>query len=503
MRSDAAYRELIRLVREQRLLASCSELLGWDEEVCMPAGGVENRANQHAFLAGLLHERQSSPRLGDLLGELEGSSLLRDPSSAAAVNLRAIRRDYERATRLPRSLVEEEARVTSLAQHEWAAARRDARFSRFRRWLDRIVDLKRKEAAALGSDAVPYDALLEEYEPGVRSADLVRLFEELRPELVVLTGAIAGSGRVPDTTLLRRDYPVDRQRQFVELAASAVGFDFNCGRLDTATHPFFSSIGPGDCRLTTRFDPHDLAEGLFATLHETGHGLYEQGLDPEHQGTPLGEAPSLALHESQARLWENAVGRGRGFWRHFFPQARRLFPEALGDVELSGFLFAVNRVEPGPLRVPADEVTYNLHILVRFELEQALLQGDLKAADVPAAWNAAYRRYLGVEPSDDAEGCLQDGHWAAGQFAYFPTYTLGNVYAAQLYEAAERGLGGLEDDFARGDFSRLLGWLRDKVHREGGRYPAAELIERATGSPPTPRPLLRALRRHYGTLYGV
>jgi carboxypeptidase Taq len=502
MRSDAAYRELIRLVREQSLLGSCAELLGWDEDTYMPPGGVENRANQHALLAGMLHERASSARVGDLLEALEQSSLMRDRESLAAANLRTIRRLYDRSTKVPRSLIEELARVTSLAQHEWAGARRDGHFPRFRRWLDRIVRLKRSEAAALVADAVPYDALLQEYEPGASTAELVKLFDELRGELIALTGAIAAAPCQPNASILRRDYPVERQRHFAEMAAAAVGFDFRCGRIDATTHPFFSTIGPGDCRITTRFSSH-LADGFFATLHEAGHGLYEQGLDPEYQGTPLGEAPSLALHESQARLWENAVGRSHGFWRHFFGQARQLFPEALGDVELNEFHFAVNQATAGPLRVSADEVTYNLHILVRFELEQALLQGDLKAADVPDAWDRACQRYLGVTPDNATEGCLQDGHWAAGQFGYFPTYTLGNVLAAQLFARASRDLGDLDPAFARGDFSGLLGWLREKVHRPGGRWPTAKLIEQATGSPPDPQPLLQSLRRKYGALYGL
>jgi carboxypeptidase Taq len=321
--------------------------------------------------------------------------------------------------------------------------------------------------------------------------------------LVPLANELTYASRRPNVAILRRDYPIDRQRILGELTASAIGFDFRRGRLDTSMHPFFSTIGPGDCRISTRYHASYFNDGFFATLHETGHGLYEQGLDPEHQGTPLGEAASLGLHESQSRLWENTVGRSRPFWQHLFPQARQLFPEALGDVSLDEFHFAVNHVEPSLNRVRADEVTYNLHVVIRFELEQALLSGDLKAADLPAAWNDAYRHALGVTPTNDAEGCLQDGHWSAGMFGYFPTYTLGNIFAAQLYEQAERDLGSLDEPFADGDFSGLLDWLRRKVHREGSRYPAAELVERVTGMAPDPQPLLRRLRRKYGELNGL
>ena len=282
-----------------------------------------------------------------------------------------------------------------------------------------------------------------------------------------------------------------------------MGFDFRRGRLDDTTHPFFSAIGPGDCRITTRYNPHDFGDAFFSTLHEVGHGLYEQALDPSAYGLPVGEAPSLGAHESQARLWENAVGRRRSFWEHFFPPARQAFPEALGDVGLAEFHFAVNGVGASLIRVRADEVTYDLHILARFGLERALISGDLRPADLPAAWNEAHRRLLGVTPRDDAEGCLQDGHWAAGLFGYFPTYTLGNVIAAQLFARAEEELGGVDAAFARGDFTGLLGWLREHFYGLGGRFPTARLVERATGSPPDPRPLVAALRRKYEELYGV
>ena len=500
---QAAYHELIRRSQEIALLASCAELLAWDEDTYMPPGGVENRARQLAYLAGLQHERATDPRLGDVLDELEESELARAPHSPEGANIREILRSYRRHTRLPRELVEELAHVTSLAQHEWAVARQNADFPRFLPWLERVVSLKRREAESLGGAGSLYDVLLDDFEPGTTSRDLSRLFDELRSELAPLAAALAQARRRPNVGILHRDYPVERQRLFAESVAEAVGFDFNSGRIDAAPHPFSSPIGPGDTRLTTRHHPTSFTDGVLVTLHEVGHGLYEQGLDPVHAGTPMGEAASLAVHESQARLWENLVGRGQPFWKHFFPRARRTFRGALADVAFDHFHLALNAVEPSLIRVQADEVTYNLHILIRFELERALIADDLRPSELPHAWAAAYRRHLGVTPTNDADGCLQDGHWAAGQFGYFPTYTVGNVYASQLFAAAERACGGFNETFARGDFSGLLGWLRTNVHREGMRFPAAPLIERATGSPPNARPFIERLRRKFGELYAL
>jgi carboxypeptidase Taq len=448
------------------------------------------------------HERASDPRIGELLAAVEGSDLVADADSIAGANVRELRRSYDRQARLPRSLVEETARVTSLAQQEWAVARQDDDFARFQPWLERVLNLRRHEAEFAGFRE-PYDALLDEYEPGARRDDLERLFGELRRELTPMLVALSEADRRPDVTVLHREYPVERQRQFGEMAAAALGFDFHAGRLDVTVHPFFSSVGPGDCRLTCRFDARDFREGLFGILHETGHGLYEQGLDPAHNGTPVGEALSLGWHESQARLWENTVGRGRAFWSHFFPLAQQLFPATLHDVTLDEFHFAINAVESAACRVGADEVTYNLHILFRFELEQALVKGDLPVADLPEAWDEASQRYLGVVPENDAVGCLQDGHWASGLIGYFPTYTLGNLIAAQLYARAEVELGDLDRPFSGGEFGGLLGWLRERVYRQGSRYSAPKLVEMVTGAPLSHGPLVQALWGKYGQLYGV
>jgi carboxypeptidase Taq len=503
MRPEAAYDDLLRRAREESLLESCQALLGWDELTFMPPGGVAARANQLAYLAGLHHAQATDPRVNDLLKTVEGSALVKDAGSATAVNVREMRRAYDRLVRLPRTLVEELARVTPLAQQQWATSRQEADFAPFCPWLEKIVALVRQEAECLGYEHSPYDALLETYEPGARAADIRRLFAALRTELTPLLTAIAGSRRRRKHAILKRNYPVERQHAFAVEAAVALGFDFQRGRVDTSVHPFSTQIGPGDCRIAIRYNANYFSDAFFALLHEVGHGLYEQGLDPEHEGTPLGSISSLGLHESQSRLWENLIGRSLPFWKYFFPRARQAFPEALGKVTLGDFYLAVNHVEPSCNRVQADEVTYNLHILVRFELEQALICGNLAVADLPAAWNEAYKKTLGVNVPNDAEGCLQDGHWSEGLIGYFPTYTLGNLFAAQLFARARADLGNLDAAFVKGDFAGLLDWLRDKVHRQGARYPAPALIERITGQPPDHRPLVEALRSKFMEMYGV
>jgi carboxypeptidase Taq len=496
-----AYGELLRRVREANLLGSCGSVLGWDERTHMPPKGSAHRAEQMALLASMTHQMLTNPAVGELLTSVEGSGLVRDENSDAAVNVREIRRSYDRAVKMPRRLVEELARVTTLAQQVWQEAKKANDFARFCPYLDKIVQLKREETQAVGYKEVPYDALLDEYEPGATTAEITQLFAALRAELVPLVAAITASGRRPRQDILHRDYPVDRQQIFSQAAAAAVGFDFEAGRLDVTTHPFCSGIGPGDCRLTTHYNPQYLSQAFFGTLHETGHGMYEQGLPAEHYGTPLGTATSLGIHESQSRLWENQVGRGRPFWEHFFPRARQVFLSSLADVTLDDFHFAINEVTPSFIRVEADEATYNMHIILRFELEQALVSGDLKPADLPGVWNEKFHTSFGITPPSDAQGCLQDIHWSGGGIGYFPTYTLGNLYAAQLMEQANADLPGLEDDFRGGRFTRLKGWLNEKIHHPGQRWRAGTLCQRVTGRPLSPKPLLAYLKGKYAPLY--
>jgi carboxypeptidase Taq len=398
---------------------------------------------------------------------------------------------------MPRQLVEEWARVTAVAQQTWAEARRRDDFASFAPWLDRIFALAREKADAVGHGGTRYDALLDDFEPGMTTGQLTAVLRDLQTRLVPLVAAMRDAPAPAALDVLTREFPVDRQKAFAENAAAALCFDLQGGRLDVSQHPFCTMIGPGDVRIALRYNPRDFGQGFFALLHELGHALYDQGLDAAHYGTPMGEAASLGLHESQSRMWENLVGRSEGFWQHFYPLLRTDFLEPLHDVTLETFRRAANHVSPGPIRVNADEVTYDLHITIRFELELALLSGDLRAAELPGAWNELYERHLGVRPANDREGCLQDIHWSEGLIGYFPTYSLGNVYAAQLFAAAERAIGPLEEQFSRGEFGALRAWLREHVHRHGRRWPVPELVKRATGKAPDPSDMVESLTRRY------
>jgi carboxypeptidase Taq len=494
---------LIGRFREFRLLESIGAIASWDQHTYMPPKGANHRADQMGYLAKLGHEKLTSPRLGELLNQLEGGPLVKSADALETVNVREIRRVYDRAAKMPGRLVEEIARTVSQAQNVWAEARKNNHFPSFAPWLDKIVALKREEAQAVGYKETRYDALLDEYEPGATAAQITRVFAELRSELVPLVAAISASGKKPRKDILTREYAVDRQHIFGQAAAAAIGFDFQAGRLDTTVHPFCSGIGPGDCRLTTRYHPRELNQGLFGILHEAGHGIYEQGLDPDHFGTPVGSCASLGIHESQSRLWENQVGRSRPFWEHFFPRLQQSFPGTLDDISLDEFHFAANKVEKSFIRVEADEATYNMHIILRFELEQALMGGDLKPAELPAAWGEKFRQMLDLTPPNDAQGCLQDIHWSMGGLGYFPTYTLGNLYAAGFMQQARHDLGNLDDDFRRGQFGRLKTWLNNKIHRQGQKYRAGELCRRVTGQALSHKPLIAYLRKKYEPLYGL
>ncbi|MGH7213414.1 MAG: carboxypeptidase M32 [Tepidisphaeraceae bacterium] len=498
-----AYDELVTTLREISVLGSVGSLLHWDQETQMPPRGTEHRGNQQSLIARLTHERFTSPRIGELLATLESSSLVKDVESDEAVNVRETRRSHDRAVKLPPELVEEMARTSVLAHHAWAEARKKSDYKAFEPWLAKTLDLKRKEAECVGYKESPYDALVDEYEPGETAAGLRRALDELRGPLVELVGRITSSSRKAPVEILERVYPPAAQEALAREASRAVGFDFAAGRLDTSVHPFCTELGPGDVRMTTRYDERYFGDAFFGVLHETGHGLYEQGLPPEHYGTPRAQAVSLGIHESQSRMWENLVARGRPFWRFFLPKARAAFLDTLRDVTEDQWLFAINDVRPSLIRTEADEATYNLHILLRFELEQALLLDDLKPADLPAEWNRRMKDYLGLTPPDDAKGCLQDVHWSGGAIGYFPTYTLGNMYAAQFFAQARADIPGLEDSFTHGDFRPLLDWLRTNIHQHGKRHTARQLVKKVTGRDLSPQPLLDHLRGKASDFHGV
>ncbi len=498
---ESLYESVCRHARETALLASIESALGWDERTMMPPAAADYRAEQVTYLAGMIHRRRTDPQWGERLAALAEGPLAADPHSETGANIRRLKRQYEKRVKLPQGLVEELARTASLGQHVWQEARRNNDFASFLPILDKTFRLKREEADALGYPECRYDALLDDFEPDERTSSVARVLAELRDRLVPLVGRIGASPRRPDVSILLRRYPVDVQEAFGRQAAAAIGFDFTAGRLDVTAHPFCAGLGPRDCRITTRFNERAFGEAFFGILHEAGHGLYDQGLRADQYGLPAGDAVSLGIHESQSRMWENLVGRSRAFWQHFYPEAQKRFPEALGGVAIDDFYFAINGVRPSLIRVEADEATYNLHILIRFELEQALMDGQLPVGDLPGAWNEKYRHYLGIVPPNDSQGVLQDIHWAGGLVGYFPTYALGNLYAAQFFARADAELGGLAAQFARGEFEPLRQWLRRNIHEQGQCYSAAELVERVTGGPLSPEPLLAHLEAKLGPLY--
>jgi len=498
-----AYEELIQRIKEVSVLYSCEAILGWDERTYMPRAGAAHRAEQLGLISGLAHEKFTDPKVGELLAELEQSELVKDPDSPEAVNIRETRYAYDKRAKLPKDLVEEITRVTTLAQGEWVTARKNSDFKHFQPWLEKVIGLQKRKAEAYGYEGEPYNALLDDYELGATTEQVEDVFTNLRKELVVLLGKIKDAPKKPDKSIVERDYDVGLQRIFGESVAAAIGFSFDAGRLDITTHPFCTGIGDGDTRITTRYNPKRINDALFGTMHEAGHGLYEMGLNKkDYFGTPMGEAVSLGIHESQSRMWENQVGRSKPFWTYFLPQAQRIFRESLGDVKLDDFYAAINDVKPSYIRVEADEATYNLHILLRFELERPLLTGDLKPADVPGEWNSRFKKYFGIEVDKDANGCLQDVHWSAGYVGYFPTYTLGNLYSAQFFAQALKDMPNLYQQFESGQFSGLREWLREKIHLQGQKYRANRLAEVVTGKPLSYKPLVEYMNAKYGEIYG-
>lgn len=489
--------------RETALLESISDLLGWDERTNMPPAAGEYRAEQMTYLAGQMHRRRTDPKLGDWLAELAESPLAAEPHSDEGATIRVMRREYEKRRKLPQTLVEELTRASVRGQQIWDQARKNNDFAAFEPILTKIIKLRRQEADAVGYSETPYDALLDDYEPEEHTSNVARVLEELRAELVPLVSAIAQSPRRPRRELLTGRFPQGEQEKFGRGAAEKIGFDFQRGRLDETNHPFCGGGGPHDCRITTRYDEAFFPSAFYSILHEAGHGIYEQGLRPDWYGLPPGTACSLGIHESQSRLWENLVGRSQAFWSYFLPEARKAFPAALGDASLEDVYFAVNDVQPSLIRVEADEATYNLHIVIRFELEQALVRDELPVADLPAAWRDKYQHYLGIAPPDDSDGVLQDVHWSAALVGYFPTYSLGNLYASQFFDAAADDLGDLDEQFARGEFEPLRRWLQEKIHRAGQCIPAAQLVQQITGRELSHRPLMRHLRGKLEPLYGI
>jgi carboxypeptidase Taq len=497
---DSVYELLKNRLATMSDLRSTRSLLFWDQQTYMPGGGVAGRAEQVATLSRLAHEMLTDDETKSLL-DASGEP---DPSSEEGALLRRALRDYERATKLPAELVAETSRATALAEPAWVRAREEADWPLFAPHLEKILALKREAAEALGYEDHPYDTLLDAYEPGAEKARLEVMFKELKEGVLPLIRAVVAKGDGKDRAApLKGAFGEAGQEEFGRAVISAFGYDWERGRQDRSVHPFCINFGPGDVRITTRFDGGWLAPALFGTMHEAGHALYEQGVDPSYARTPLGGGTSMGVHESQSRLWENLVGRSRAFWSHYYPKLREVFPEVLGGIDAREFYGAINALEPSEIRVEADEVTYNLHILLRFELEVALIEGSLSVADLPAAWNSKMEEYLRVIPKDDSAGVLQDIHWADGLFGYFPTYVIGSVLSVQFFGAALKAHPEIPEETRSGRFSTLLGWLRENVHRHGSRYYPDELVERSTGRPLDTAPYLRYLEDKFGELYDL
>jgi carboxypeptidase Taq len=482
--------ELLARLHELADLRHAGHVLGWDQQVMMPPAGGPARGEALATMQRLSHERLVDPRLGDLLDAA-------GPEDAELV--RVVRRDHDRARRVPTELAAEMARAGSEGLAVWLEAREANDFRVFLPALERNVELARRFADCFGDVAHPYDALLDQYEPGATSAAVTALFARLQQGLVPLLSEIA---RQPDPPGLTGDFPIAAQREAGMEIVRALGFDESAWRLDDAVHPFAASPARRDVRLTSRFDERSLT-GLFALMHEFGHGLYEYGVDPALARTTLDGGTSLGVHESQSRLWENMVGRSAPFWRHWLPRLRDRLPLTLRDMDVEAFVHAINVVRPTLIRVEADEVTYSLHVVLRYELELGLVDGTLRARDLPELWAAKTKQLLGIDVPDDLHGVLQDIHWSEGIIGYFPTYAIGNVLAAQLWEAARRDLPDLDGELARGSYAALREWLRDKVHRHGRRLTPAEVVEHAVGGPLDPGPLLAHLDAKYRALYGL
>lgn len=490
MANPSAYTQLTQRLRQLAVVQSVEAVLGWDQETGMPEAAVSYRADQLSWLASHAHGLATSSDLPSLLARSRRSA-----SAPQAASLRVIERGLRRQSQLPAPLIARESREVSLAKEAWQRARRKSRFSLFAPHLKALLQIAREKAECWGYSNEPYDALLVGYEPGMSCEALDRCLGALRPELVAIAAEATQRSRARPIALPPGPYPLELQRQLNGEIAASLGFDFTAGRIDTTAHPFCTTLGPRDVRLTTRYDLEDFTSSLFGVLHETGHGLYEQGLSESEFGLPAGSACSLGIHESQSRLWENHVGRSQPFWEKWWPRAVSLFPQ-LRRMGLKNFMRWLHRAEFSLIRVESDEATYDLHILLRVELERSMLRGEVEVADIPRAWNRLSQALIGLKPATAAEGCLQDIHWSMGGLGYFATYTLGNLNAAQLFEAAMRD-PGVKRGFERAEYHSLLGWLRNRVHRHGALLDPADLIAKASSAALHPGPYLRHLRQRY------
>jgi carboxypeptidase Taq len=499
---NRAYEELATRLAEVVDVYSSAMVLAWDHRTMMPRNGAAARAEQLGTLSRIAHTMYSSPEIGALLDRLEPWAEGLDYDSVEASLVRRVRRDYEKVIRVPPELSAEMSRTSAIAEPIWQDARRTSDWSMFQPYLEKVIELRRRYIDCFEPADEDYDHLLDDFEPGMKTAEVRAVFDELKSGLVPLIAEIRDRDDAVDDSFLTGDFPVDVQKLVEGEILAAFGFTADSWRLDETVHPFASRSGPDDIRLTTKHVPGSL-KSIFSSMHEFGHGLYEHGTDRQLARTPLGRGASLGLHESQSRMWENLVGRSRPFWNRYFPLVQASFPGQLDGIDAEVFYRAVNRVTPSLIRIEADEATYNLHIILRFELEQDMIAGRVAPADVPDAWNAKMYEYLGVEVPDVADGALQDTHWSGGSIGYFPTYALGNVISAQLWERISAEIPDIYDQIGRGDFAALREWLRENVHRHGRKYLPRELLERVVGGGMDPQPLLAYLRAKLGEIYAL
>lgn len=495
------FQQLLEKVYEIHDIEKAMGVLSWDKETNMPKAGTVARIQQLTTLRRLSHEMFIADEMGELIETAAAEIADASYDSNEASLIRYLRRSYEESRQLPPEFVRRVSEVSGKAHPAWVEARESNNFAHFLPHLEEVVKLVQEMAELYGYEDEKYDPLLDKFEHGMKTAEVRAIFNAVKEELIPLRQAIAERGTAVDDSLVHQPFPIDKQKEFAHYIADAAGYDLSRGHLGTVVHPFATSFSRNDARITTRWYPDFLNPSLFGTLHESGHAMYEQGTHPDLARTPLARGTSSGIHESQSRMIENIVGRSLGFWQAHYPKLQAIFPDQLGSHDVQAFYRAINKVQPSFIRVEADELTYNFHIILRFELEQALLNGELAVADLPTAWNDKMQTLLGVVPSTDTEGCLQDVHWTRPGFGYFPTYALGNLYAAQFYETAVSHNPTIAEEMAQGKTTALVTWLRENIHQHGRKFTPAELVQQVTGGPLTHQPFMRYVTQKFSEIY--
>lgn len=500
--NEAKLQHLKKLVYEINDINMSAAVLGWDQETYMPQGGINDRADQLSTLSKISHEKFTAKEIGDLIGELKSEIPDINDESDDIRLIRVLDRNYKKSVKVPASLVSETSKAASLGQQAWAEAKKSSDFLKFKPHLQKLIDLKKEYARIFAPYDSIYDPLLDDFEPGLKTSEVKNIFNELRPHQVKLIKSIIEKKEI-DNSFLFKDYDESKQWSIGEKAITKFGYDWSRGRQDKSTHPFSTNFGIDDVRITTRVTKNYLPTALFGTFHESGHAMYEQGVSQTLRRTPLARGASLAIHESQSRLWENIVGRSRSFWKYFYKELQKSFPENLSSVSLDNFYRGINKVKPSLIRVEADEATYNLHIMLRLEIEIGLMEGTMDVANLPALWNSRMEEYLGDKPQRDSDGVLQDIHWSMGAIGYFSTYALGNLVSAQLWECITREIPDISLQIEQGEFSALLNWLKKNIHSHGAKFEPQELVQKVTGSKITPKPYLNYLNTKYSEIYSL